>query len=436
MNMKYEIQKSIFVAVLMAIALLFSCNSYDPVQAPEPSSVSFDQTSVVLAENGSEQTVTISLDVAAVSAVSIVIDLTSDNATYGDDYTTVPDGSSGSISLEVAEGEENIPFTVTPIDNEDIDADKLITVTPSTIGGVSIDNPPSLSVFIENDEVSTLLMKEDFSSFDIINNDLSNAFVTGSWIQANTSDEVFTESSSDATISGFIGNGIGGSLTFDHTSDSPRGTGFKNLTRRFLDSDVTTSLDEQTFVFGTYYAAFNFTLNELDGATAARRYATFGKVIYNGNSDAASATSVASEWGAKMGIKGIEVDGVQKYMFGLHKRRGTSGFFGDLVIPDDSIKRDLGTTYLVVIKVVQPDNIEPAADTDATTEEEMNSEAYMYVFEEGDDFTSEPATPYATDLVGADVNINAFILLGAQNNHAATYDGIRVANDWRSLFSE
>lgn len=434
--MKYEIRKTTLVVILMATALLFSCNSDDPVDIPEPSAVSFDQTSVVLAENGGAQTVMVSLDVAAVSAVSVVIDLTSDNATYGDDYTTVPDGSSGSVSLEIAEGEENISFTVTPVDNEDIDSDKLITFTPSTIGGVSIDNPPSLSVFIENDEVSTLLMKEDFSSFDILTNDVSNAFVTGSWFKANSSDEAFTESSTDATISSFPGNGVGGSVTFDNTSDSQTGNGFKNLTRRFLDSDVTTSLDEQTFVSGTYYAAFNFTLNELDAATAARRYATFGKVIYADNADASSATAIASEWGAKMGIKGIQEDGVQKYMFGLHKRRGTSGFFGDLVIPDDSIKRDLGATYLVVIKVVQPDNIEPAPDVDPVSEEEMNSEAYMYVFAEGEDYSSEPMTPYATDLVGADVNINAFVLLGAQNNHSATYDGIRVANDWRSLFSE
>ncbi|WP_147302844.1 hypothetical protein [Marinoscillum furvescens] len=418
----------------LSVGLLLGCESEQPAP-PDPSAVSFDESSVIIAENSAAQSITLNLDIPATQTIAITLEVTSENAVYGEHYTSTPDASAGSVTLEVLEGEQTATFSIAPVDNEAIDDDKLIVIKPTALGEISLSGAAGISVFIENDEVSTLLLAEDFDNFKVVDNNLNNAFIMDSWIQVNGNGQAFTEASADQTISGFVGNGVGGSLTFDNSTDSETGTTFLNVTRRFLESDVTTSLDDQTYKPNTYYCAFNFTLNELEAATGVRRYLSLGKVIYDGDNTQSEASSVASEWGAKMAIKGVVENDVQKYYFGLHKRIGVGGIWGDLVVPEGAKARELGATYLVVLKVVQTDNEEADQGVEPTAEQ-SNSEAYLYVFEEGEDFTTEPATPYAVDTAGGDVNINAVILLGDQNKHAAAFDGIRVANDWRSLFAQ
>lgn len=427
--MTSELKHILLCWTAICMIFLIGCDNEPDM---EPSSVSFTETNLVVSEDGSAQTITLSLDVPAVMTTTITLDVSSDNATYGEDYTTTPDGSSGSITLDLAEGAQSASFTFTPVDNDDLDEDKLITFTATALGGVSLASAPKFSAFIENDEVSTLSIKEDFDDLKIVSSDLSNSFIMDSWLQLNSNGQVYS-SGSDLTLMSFPGNGVGGSLTFDNTADGP-GTNFINISKRFLESDVTTSIEDQTFAAGTYYVAFNFTLHELEATTGVRRYASLGQINFNEDNNV-----LGSAWGPKMCIKGVDDNGTQKFYFGLHKRIGTKGIFQDVVVPADAPARELGTTYLVVIKAVQPDVVDGfEADEEGRdlTADESNSIAYLYVFAEGDDYSAEPATPYAEDAAGADLNLNALVLLASQDRHSASYDGIRVANDWKSLFAE
>lgn len=132
-----------------SILLLSGCEEDEPGKSR--TEINLSNSTLSMSESAVSATITLTLAEAAKTSGTVTISFS--GATYTDDYTTDPDGSSGSIELEILKGDEFIAFELYPNDNEDVDGDKTLTLTlASTTGGVSIGSAASLVVTMVDDE--------------------------------------------------------------------------------------------------------------------------------------------------------------------------------------------------------------------------------------------------------------------------------------------
>lgn len=105
-----------FLVCATLLMLAFSsCNNDDEVTV-NPANIDFASTSLSIDENAGEQTITINFSEAIPVAGSITV-TTGGTATYTDDYTTSIDASSGSFTVEVAQGATSASFSFTATDD-------------------------------------------------------------------------------------------------------------------------------------------------------------------------------------------------------------------------------------------------------------------------------------------------------------------------------
>lgn len=143
-----------------AIFFIASCGS-DDEPTPDPTTIQFSAATATVDENSADAvTLTVSLSEASNIAGSFTIAIASADATYGDDYTTTPDGTSGSINVTVAEGDQNVTLSVSVTDNEDFTGDKTVTFTLTSVEGVVLDGNAALTLTIADNE----LMPTDISA--------------------------------------------------------------------------------------------------------------------------------------------------------------------------------------------------------------------------------------------------------------------------------
>lgn len=87
-----------------------SCDSDDGGTSLIDFSASFANEATSLSGEESTKTITIGFSRAATETGTLTIDYSGDNAEYGTDFTTTPEGQSGVLSLSVAEGETSVSF--------------------------------------------------------------------------------------------------------------------------------------------------------------------------------------------------------------------------------------------------------------------------------------------------------------------------------------
>ena len=140
----------LLLAVLSVMTILISCNDDEEVSVDKVS-LAFPTDSVTFDENSGESKTAIVLSEAAKGTGSVTIQLS--GATYGTDYTTIPDGSSGSVTIEVEEGTLFRSFSLIPVDNDELDGNKSVTLTMTeATGSVELGNQTTIVLTIDDDE--------------------------------------------------------------------------------------------------------------------------------------------------------------------------------------------------------------------------------------------------------------------------------------------
>ena len=189
-----------------------------------PSAVDFEMAAGSVDEDGSAITVNISIIPGATEAGSFDVDITSSDASYTTDYTTSIDGSSGSFTIDVGQGETSKSFDITPIDNGTADPDKTVMFSLSGFtGGVSAGSTNQIyTLTIVNDEPMPVALpyNEGF-------NDCGTGLPTDWEFISVASDENWgctsdtrgiTEASGDYAVEV---NGFGGDVASDDWAISP-----------------------------------------------------------------------------------------------------------------------------------------------------------------------------------------------------------------------
>ncbi len=122
---------------LVAIAiltptLLSSCGDDEP--ALPDNEAGFQAAALSMTEDESELEVVITFSRALdVASASVTVELSAENATYGEEFTTTPAASANTISLSAAEGEQQVSFTVSKNADVFLDGDEVITFTIGSV---------------------------------------------------------------------------------------------------------------------------------------------------------------------------------------------------------------------------------------------------------------------------------------------------------------
>lgn len=107
-------KKFLFYSTLTCMALLGACSDDDHGSMTD-FAVAFEKGSVSLGETDAQQEVTLTFSRAATESGTVTVGYTANNAEYGTDFTTDPEGSSGSLSVPVSSGASSATFTFTKL---------------------------------------------------------------------------------------------------------------------------------------------------------------------------------------------------------------------------------------------------------------------------------------------------------------------------------
>ncbi|MFZ9982418.1 MAG: DUF5689 domain-containing protein [Cyclobacteriaceae bacterium] len=151
MNLTSNLIRSTAFLLLLAGAVIFNaCKEDDPIPV---ATVSFTNSSQVIGEQSGEQTINITFSRPAAATGTVTVNYSSDNATYGNDFTTTPTGSSGSFEITIAKGQSAAQFKITPVNNNLLDGDKSVEFTLSDPEkGFELGANAELTVSITDDE--------------------------------------------------------------------------------------------------------------------------------------------------------------------------------------------------------------------------------------------------------------------------------------------
>jgi len=141
--------------VVLALVLISSCKDDENPVAVATVQFSTEQQSI--SEAGTSATVLLSFDKAAGRDGTITISATEGADTdYTTHYLTNPNGSSGTIELEVSKGQTSTQFTFTPVNNALLQDDKTVTFTIVDVSsGFEIGANDSDLITINDDEGPT-----------------------------------------------------------------------------------------------------------------------------------------------------------------------------------------------------------------------------------------------------------------------------------------
>ena len=218
MKLKRIIKPLVVGLLLIAIGFnLINCSSSDGPVGPsvDPVNLTFAETTLTVAETAGEQQVAINLSDPAPVSGSVRVTL-SGTASYGDDYTTSPAGTSRSFSVAVTEGDRSVSFTFTPTDDEVVEADKNIVFTLSSAEEeLNIGSNNTLTVTLSSEDVGNL---DDPIELIFSTDNLTVA-------ESDGSQEITINFASVAPVDGMVTVTVGGTATYggDYTT-MPEGT--------------------------------------------------------------------------------------------------------------------------------------------------------------------------------------------------------------------
>lgn len=163
--MKNAIKLWSLLLALLGTLFIYSCDDDDEITPVEVTFSSVAANSV--AEDGDKADVIIRLSQAAPADATFDIAL-SGTAVYGTDYTTDPAASSNSLTISVTAGETSKTISIIPIDNEEVEGDKTITLALSTESTALMLGASSSLDFtiVEDDKPRVEITKLTFDEFD------------------------------------------------------------------------------------------------------------------------------------------------------------------------------------------------------------------------------------------------------------------------------
>lgn len=370
--------RSIAVVVMSLGTFICSCNSDDAViPAPDPATVKFSGTSLSIEENSSSAlAVDLTLSKALEEAGTVTISIDNGSTAISSDYSTYPAASSGAITISLPEGANSASFSVTPIDNNDLNDDKTIIFNISSAdGGVELASSDlTATVTITND---------DEPSADILFNENFDYGTTAKDLTAVSSWEVYSGTEfpiqyivDGLSLTGYGSSGVGGAIVVKNGDGSRQ--------------DVTRSFASQNS--GTVYTA---ELINISRATAS----TSGDFFL-------SLRDVNGKYFNRLYSKD---DGSGNLLLGTARTRSGGG---SEVYSTTAFS--FNTTYLVVIKY------------DFSTKETS-----MFIIKDSIPAT-EPETPDVVANTGDEpASFEDIIIRQSSDDIAATIDGIRIANTWK-----
>ena len=133
--------------------LIITLNSEDVGDPNEPITLDFVNTALTISETENSQQILVNFSNQAPASGSVTVTL-SGTGVYGEDYTTMPEGSSGSIVLSIAEDDQSASFSFIPIDDQEVENDRNIVFTlSSTEEKLTVGNDNELTVTLTSDDV-------------------------------------------------------------------------------------------------------------------------------------------------------------------------------------------------------------------------------------------------------------------------------------------
>jgi hypothetical protein len=138
---------------------VFTLTILDDDTEADPVEVNFAEAARTIAENSAATTVTLNFADEAPAGGTISVAVANAEGTTAAHYTTNPAIVAGRIELTVAAGATSTSFTVTPVDNSEVDDDKQITFTiVETSAAFAIGTADQFVLTIENDDVAPTVM--------------------------------------------------------------------------------------------------------------------------------------------------------------------------------------------------------------------------------------------------------------------------------------
>lgn len=149
---KHTPLKSLFS---MALILAFTSCDDDEPKLTELTSTQFIQNQLTFSENTSVSEISVTLNQPAQQEGIVTISVTTESL---NSFTTSPKIADGKIELPVLEGQREVTFTVTPIDNNLLNADQTINFLISSVSeGFTVGSNNALTVKIFDDESPSLV---------------------------------------------------------------------------------------------------------------------------------------------------------------------------------------------------------------------------------------------------------------------------------------
>jgi hypothetical protein len=121
-------KKTILLKAIALMLILSSCSDDDGENLID-FTVTFSSATVSTTEEETSKEIVLNFSRAASENGTITVSYSGDNAEYGTDFTTSPDGSSGTISVPVASGDMNASFTFNKLTNAIEGTAKSVTFT-------------------------------------------------------------------------------------------------------------------------------------------------------------------------------------------------------------------------------------------------------------------------------------------------------------------
>jgi hypothetical protein len=217
-NLTFISKRPVVILVMALSTFIFSCSSDDMAEpgAPELPTIKFNNTSLNVEENSSSTlNVDLSLSAALEEAGTITITIDDGSTATSSDYTTYPEASAGMIEISLPKGITSASFTVTPIDNDDLNDDKtIIFVISAADGGVELANSDlTATVTIPNDDVASdnLLFNENFD----YGNTADDLTAVSDWERYSGELNPIQYIVDGLSFEGYGSSAIGGAVTFE-----------------------------------------------------------------------------------------------------------------------------------------------------------------------------------------------------------------------------
>jgi hypothetical protein len=322
-----------------------------------------------IAENAGVATISASISIASDKDIVVLLDTIGSTA-KGDsvDFTLKP------AEIIIPAGSLSGTAQITAVPDNLKQGNQTVTITIKSLIGANSDNNQKLVITILDDDIppkKPYLLVEDFDY------PAGDALTLHGWINHSGTTGPILVTSPGLTFTGYVGSGIGPAAGLNSTTQK-----------------VNKSFGAQTS--GSVYASF------LVNATATLAAGDCFFHIY----DPLQAASVMR---GKVYLANGSTTGKMK--LGLAFSSTTPTYY--------ATELDFGTTYLVVLKYIIIDGT-------------LNDQVSLYVFQAGDDFSTEPIAPAVGPLTGTGTDIppTSVALRQFDATQRITVDGIRVNTEW------